>query len=117
MADLKANEETIERTKEEFERWFAFEGERMTGFLILQGSNNPDQKHKGSINYMGVLPSHQRQGIGSALLAKGIQRLQEKGCTVFTSGGNEHIKPAKKLFHKFGFSDVSDQNYLSYAID
>ncbi len=115
--DLKANEETIERTKGEFERWFAFEEELMTGFLILQCSNNPDQKHKGSINFMGILPSHQRQGIGSALLAQGIQRLQEKGCTVINSGGNEHVKPAKKFFHKFGFTDVADQNYVAYAID
>ncbi len=115
--DLKSNEETLAKNKEEFERWFAFEGELMTGFIILQCSNNPDQKHKGSINFMGVLPSHQRQGIGSSLLAQGIQRLQEKGCTVLTSGGAENVKTAQKLFHKFGFSDVSDQNYEVYSID
>jgi len=115
VENLKYNEEAL--NKEEFERWFAFEGDIMTGFVIIQRSNNPDQKHKGSINYMGVRPSHQRHGIGSAMLAKGIQRLQEKGCTVVTSGGNESVKPAAKLFHKFGFSDIANQNFVTYAID
>ncbi len=62
---------------------------------------------------MGVRPSHQRQEIGSALLTRGIQRLHEKGCTVVTSGGNESVKPAEKLFHKFGFSDVTNRSFVA----
>lgn len=115
VEDLKGNEEAL--GTEEFERWFAFEGGTMTGFMILQQSNNPEQKHKGNVNFMGVLPSHQRQGVGSALIAKGIQRLQEKGCTVILSLGSANLESAKTLFYKFGFSDESGQDFVSYSID
>jgi ribosomal protein S18 acetylase RimI-like enzyme len=36
--------------------------------------------HRGSINYVGVLPADRRLGIGRALMSEAERRLLEKGC-------------------------------------
>src|SRR5436305_13650420 len=36
--------------------------------------------HRGWISYLGVDPSHQRKGIGRALMAEAERRLRAEGC-------------------------------------
>ncbi|MFH0910904.1 MAG: N-acetyltransferase [Planctomycetota bacterium] len=50
---------------------------------------------------MAVLPEHQRQGIGSALVRKGIARLEKKGCPFVVVLGHAEYYP------RFGFKRAS----------
>ena len=71
---------------------------------------------------MGVLPEHQRQGIGSALVEAGSRRLRESGCPFVIVLGHAEFYP------KFGFVrastrgitcewDVPDENFMMLVLD
>lgn len=47
---------------------------------------------------MGVLPTHQRQGIGSQLVESGLQACRDIGCSVVVVLGHPHYYP------RFGFT-------------
>jgi putative acetyltransferase len=51
---------------------------------------------------MAVLPSHQRQGIGSRLVAHGLQQLRANGCPFVVVLGHPHFYP------RFGFQRAGD---------
>lgn len=55
---------------------------------------------------MAVLPSHQRQGIGSALVEEGLNRCRERGCNAVVVLGHPEYYP------RFGFVPAS-----RYGID
>ena len=50
---------------------------------------------------MAVAPSHQRQGIGSQLVAQGLERLREQGCPFVVVIGHPEFYP------RFGFEPAS----------
>jgi putative acetyltransferase len=56
---------------------------------------------------MAVLPEYQRQGIGKALIKKGIQELEKAGCAVVVVLGHADYYP------KFGFAPASQYGLKS----
>ncbi len=54
---------------------------------------------------MAVLPEHQKQGIGAALVTRGIQLLQESGCAMVFVLGHAGYYP------RFGFSPASRHGF------
>jgi GNAT superfamily N-acetyltransferase len=57
----------------------AFEGERIVGSTILIRSVNPNSPHRAEIGKVIVLRSHQRRGIGAALMAAAEARARNEG--------------------------------------
>jgi putative acetyltransferase len=51
---------------------------------------------------MGVVPEHQRQGIGTRLVEAGIERLRTAGCPFIVVVGHAHYYP------RFGFGPAAD---------
>ena len=71
---------------------------------------------------MAVLPEYQRQGIGSAMVRKGIEKLKEKGCPFIIVLGHPGYYP------RFGFErtckygirstwDVPDEAFMIMILD
>ena len=50
---------------------------------------------------MAVLPAHQRQGIGSQLILRGLERLQAQGCPAVVVAGHPLFYP------RFGFESAT----------
>jgi ribosomal protein S18 acetylase RimI-like enzyme len=73
--------------------WVAADGERLLGYLALQGSY---------IDRLYIHPEHQRQGVGTALLAK-ARELSPAGLELHTHVQN---KQARAFYEKHGFRAV-----------
>jgi putative acetyltransferase len=56
---------------------------------------------------MAVLPDHQRQGIGSALVRRGLDELQTRGCPFVVVVGHPEYYP------RFGFLPASSRGLRS----
>ena len=77
----------------------AFEAKTLAGVLSVC----PDEEGRGiSISSLVVHPTHQRQGIGQALLRSVIDRYPTSELTVQTAAANT---PALALYFRFGFSE------------
>lgn len=61
---------------------------------------------KGAIGYNAVSPSHQRRGIGNALIRESLKRLKEKGIQFVRVETMECDIPAQRLYEKAGFEKV-----------
>ena len=57
----------------------------------------------GYVWELAVDPAAPRRGRGSALLAAGITRLREQGCTAVVLRSSERAAPAMALYRTFGF--------------
>ncbi len=96
------------------EYWFALEGNNPVGICHI--CINPEVKHVGTINTLGVLHSYHHNGIGSSLLGLGIQSLIEKGCTTIELGVEAKNEKALGLYKKFGFYEVESRTQITYTI-
>jgi ribosomal protein S18 acetylase RimI-like enzyme len=52
---------------------------------------------------VGTHPAHQRRGLGKAVMAEGLRRLRQAGCTLAFVGG--YSKAANALYSSAGFKD------------
>ncbi len=52
---------------------------------------------------IGVVPSHQRRGIGLSMLRRIEETAQQKGATLLRSDAGNENKASQKLHEKFGF--------------
>jgi GNAT superfamily N-acetyltransferase len=57
----------------------------------------------GWLSFMGVSPSHRRQGVGRALLGAFIDESRKHGCTKVSLDTAPGLKPAIKLYTDMGF--------------
>ena len=112
---IRLNAQVNQDTGLELERFFALDEEKIVGFIIVMVSPNPEQKEKGTISFLGVMPSHQRRGIGSALMSVGIQWLREKGCEKIDLGVRASNEDALTLYKKFGFYEL-ETKWMAYTI-
>ena len=112
---IRQNEQTNQNDGLELERFFALDEEKIVGFIIVMVSPNPEQKEKGTISFLGVMPSHQRRGIGSALMSVGIQWLREKECKKIDLGVRASNEDALTLYKKYGFYEL-ETKWMAYAI-
>ncbi len=98
----------------DIEHHFAFEKNKLVGICYI--SNNPEQKIIGTINSLGILPSHRRRGIGKALMTYGIQRLREKGCKMILLSVMANNEEALALYKKFGFYELEFRTQYIFEV-
>ncbi len=110
------SDQYLQKTGSLFERIFAVDENQIVGFIIPGVSNDPERKDSGAINWLGVIPSYQHRGIGSALMNHGIQWLREKGCNIIELGVRADNEEALSLYKKFGFYELKAQKYVTYQV-
>jgi ribosomal protein S18 acetylase RimI-like enzyme len=72
--------------------------------LIDHETNERRGRNEGWIDALGVLREHRRQGIGRALLVKGMECLHRRGCTHLLLGvDTENPTGALGLYESVGF--------------
>ena len=59
--------------------------------------------HRGSINYVGVLPSHRKIGIGRALMSEAERRLLERGCPKINLQIRTENLEAVEFYRRLGY--------------
>ncbi|MFX0123505.1 MAG: GNAT family N-acetyltransferase [Candidatus Hodarchaeota archaeon] len=98
----------------DIEHCFAFEGNKLVGICYI--TLYPEKKMMGTINALGVLPSYRFRGIGSALLAFGIQSLLEKECEMIELSVMANNEQALALYKKFGFHKLPLRTQYIYEL-
>lgn len=94
----------------------AVSGGRLVGFASAVHYIHPDKPPELWINEVGVAPSHQGQGIGSAIMEGMLQLGQELGCKnawVLTDRGNG---PANRLYRSVG-GKADEEDTVMYEFD
>jgi ribosomal protein S18 acetylase RimI-like enzyme len=69
------------------------------------------------LGWIGVRPSHQRQGVGKALMQKVIEHCRAKGCHKITLYTLPVLIPAINLYLKFGFVPEAYLRREWWAVD
>lgn len=59
--------------------------------------------HRGSMNYVGVLPGHRKLGIGRALVSKAEQLLVERGCPKINLQVRTDNLDAVEFYRRLGY--------------
>jgi ribosomal protein S18 acetylase RimI-like enzyme len=59
--------------------------------------------HRGSINYVGVLPGHRKSGIGRALMSRAEQLLVERGCPKINLQVRTDNLEAVEFYRRLGY--------------
>ena len=96
-----------------------FHDDEVVGFLLALArrrrlEDGPEDFERGWITLLGTAPTLRRQGVGSALLERGLEYLRSRGCLTvsvspyapnyWTPGVDEHAYPAAIAFlQKHGF--------------
>src|SRR5713101_2558427 len=70
----------------------------------------------GEIGVIGTRPTHQRRGLGRALLLTGIHRLKEHGATSVFLETEQAETPALRLFTSLGFRRASAWQWMTKEI-
>ena len=61
--------------------------------------------HRGWLNYLAVLPEHQRHGYGRRLVEKTVDELKELGCLKVNLQVRKSNISAVKFYENIGFKD------------
>jgi ribosomal protein S18 acetylase RimI-like enzyme len=61
--------------------------------------------HRGWINYLGVAPEYQRQGIGTQIMAEAEKALRELGCVKINLQVRETNQAVIAFYERLGFSN------------
>lgn len=59
--------------------------------------------HRGSVNYLGVLPAHRKKGIGRALVVEVERRLLERGCPKINLQVRTDNLEAVEFYRRLGY--------------
>jgi mycothiol synthase len=70
----------------------------------------------GEIGVIGTRPTHQKLGLGRALLLTGLHRLKERGATAVFLETEQAETPALRLFTSLGFRRVSAWQWMTRDI-
>jgi ribosomal protein S18 acetylase RimI-like enzyme len=82
----------------------ACDGERVVGVATcFYGFSTFAARPLLNVHDLAVLPSHQRQGIGRALLQEAERRAARRGCVKLTLEVREDNAGARALYSSFGF--------------
>ena len=80
----------------------AYSDDILTGFAGAEGSSLKKRRHVATV-FMGVLKTHWKQEIGTALLTKLIEWAPTAGIERLELTAGEDNTPALNLYKKFGF--------------
>lgn len=84
----------------------ARDGERVVGIATcFYGFSTFAARPLLNVHDLAVLPSHQRQGIGRALLREAERHAKKRGCVKLTLEVREDNARARALYGSFGFGD------------
>ena len=61
--------------------------------------------HRGWINYLASLPSGQRKGVGTALMSRAAELLQERGCPKINLQVRDGNEAALAFYASLGYQD------------
>ena len=88
----------------------AEENGRVVGFLVYKFH---DDGETGEIYLLAVDPKAQKNGIGSALNLKALERLKEGGMKIayVGTGGDDGHAPARRAYEKAGFTPFPQVQY------
>jgi ribosomal protein S18 acetylase RimI-like enzyme len=71
-------------------------------------------RRRGWIDYIGVRPENQRQGLGRAMLLAGLRQLQAAGAEMALLGTNTANKSAVNLYETTGFTRLATPETPAY---
>ena len=97
-----------------FEYGIAYDKDKIVGFC--NSYFDPNQGEIGWINTLGIIPSHQNSGIGSALFASRVEFLQNSGCKKINLPVEAKNKNAIRLYEKFGFYKKDHMTEKTYRL-
>jgi aminoglycoside 6'-N-acetyltransferase I len=90
----------------------AIDGAQVVGFVSGLHYAHPDKPSEMWINEVGVAPSHQRRGLGNALLSTLVRHAEDLGCReawVLTDRSNS---PAMRLYTSTGGQEAPHQQVM-----
>lgn len=83
--------------------WVAVTDESISGWLSFQSFYGRPAYHATAELSVYVAPSHQRRGIGRALLARAVDQAPQIGLRTLLGFIFSHNEPSLRLFRRFGF--------------
>ena len=97
----------IEAGTQEF--WVIEHGDEILGeFHIYWDQKDKDEangKKRAYLSAFRVHPDHRGQGLGTKLMQRVIERIQENGFTEVTIGAYHHEPEIQELYKKWGFTE------------
>jgi ribosomal protein S18 acetylase RimI-like enzyme len=91
--------------------WLAFDGSQPVGVCVgFLGFSTFRALPLLNIHDLAVLPDQRGKGVGQALLAAAQAEAQAAGCCKLTLEVQEDNAPARRLYERFGFRDVTYGN-------
>jgi GNAT superfamily N-acetyltransferase len=86
----------------------AFEGDRMIGVVL-----GTDDRRKGFINRLAVVPDRRREGIAKLLVERCEKVLRERGRQVICAMIEEYNETSKTMFLEIGYKREDDIVYYT----
>ncbi|MEO6204510.1 MAG: GNAT family N-acetyltransferase [Mycobacteriales bacterium] len=80
------------------------------GFAVVRPCPDDDLPDAGYLAGLYVEPGHQRNGLGSALLAAGLALLTQSECALWVLEGNH---PARRFYEQHGFAADGARDVLT----
>lgn len=91
--------------------FLAFDGAQAVGMASGTVLLHPDKAPAMFVNEIGVRETHQRRGIGKALLQAIIQNARDRGCEGVWLGTELDNVPARALYRSLGGKEVAGVYY------
>ena len=86
--------------------WGAFDSDQLVGHLDLRARDLATSLHRATLG-MGILRSHQRAGLGKALIETALIWAKEQATLAWIDlNVFAHNEPALHLYQKFGFTKI-----------
>lgn len=88
---------------------------RVVGYAAAQIRQDPSLSEVGIVSYNAVHPDYRGQGIGTALINQVMNHLKEQGVRVLVVWTLEKDEPARRVYERLGFTELTRFVYYSMA--
>ena len=115
---LRRNGELLRAGKADF--FVAFDGDEPLGELRAMYEADDERAVRGTRAYLyafRVLERYRGRGLGTALMTHVLAVLEAAGYTEFTVGVEDENDGAKRLYERFGFTELLCRKYEEYQGD
>ena len=89
---------------------------RIIGYAAAQISQQ-EPHDVGTVSYNAVAPDYRGQGVGTALIEHVMDYLKEKGARILTVVTVESDEPARHIYERLGFQELTSLIYFSKEVD